>query len=72
MATLSPAPGFDWSRVRWGAPDAPRSEQCSYCDAPLGAPEEPDYEVPLIIWRADGSAAEFCMVCQEQWWGLWS
>ena len=26
--------------------------------------------VPLILWRQDGAAAEFCDACQATWWGF--
>lgn len=68
--TLRPRPGFNWQQVSWGAPDEPQTEICSYCEAPLGDSEEPDYEIPLILWNADGWCAQFCKLCQEQWWGL--
>lgn len=70
MPTLRALPGFDWSKVQWGGPDEPQTETCSYCNADLGEPEEPDYEVPLMLWRKDGSCAQFCLVCQERWWGV--
>lgn len=65
MTSIAPLPGFDWSRLKWGAPDAPQSDNCSYCAA-----EIPDGSVPLILWRADGSAIQFCAACQKRWWGM--
>ena len=62
---LAPLPGFKWSRVVWGRPDSPSSVLCSYCQAHISADA-----VPLILWRLDGSAAQFCDVCQEKWWGV--
>jgi hypothetical protein len=62
---LRPRSGFDWLRVSWGAPDEPRAEACSYCDAPLV-----DGGVPLVLWNADGWCAQFCDDCQRTWWGL--
>lgn len=53
-------PGFDWGHVTWGRPDSIRTAICSYCHG--GLPE-----VPLMLWRADGSAAAFCDKCVEQW-----
>lgn len=67
---LEPRPGFDWAAVSWGEPDEPPTETCSYCVAPLGDPDEPDYEVPLILWTRAGGCARFCINCQRQWWGL--
>lgn len=62
---IRPAPGFDWARVSWGGPDQPRTETCSYCDAPIG-----DDEVPLILWSEKGWCAEFCDACKKLWWGF--
>lgn len=67
---LQPLPGFDWRKVQWGGPDDVVSLVCSYCGAELGDDDEPDYAVPLILWRPDGSVAQFCLVCQERWWGM--
>jgi hypothetical protein len=61
IATLS---GFDWRRVAWGAPDAPRSALCSYCSAGISQDD-----VPLMIWKRDGSCAQFCEACIAKWWG---
>lgn len=47
---------FDWKRVAWGKPDSPMRDLCALCHGAL-----PD--VPLIVWRADGSAASFCDDC---------
>jgi hypothetical protein len=52
--------GFDWKRVAWGRPDSPRRSLCSYCHGALS-------EVPLMLWREDGSAASFCDECLEKW-----
>lgn len=68
---LKPKPGFDWSRVNWGGPEDVRTRQCSYCAKPF--PDEEDEEndfVPLILWKQDGSAAEFCEDCQREWFGI--
>ena len=62
---LEPKPGFDWDRVTWGRPDSPRSALCSYCSAVI-----PEDCVPLIMWKADGHAAQFCDDCQAKWWGM--
>lgn len=67
---LRPNPGFDPSLINWGGPDEPRSEQCSYCDAPLPDPESPDYEIPLMMWNQDGWCAVFCAACMTRWWGV--
>ncbi len=64
MTALRPAREFDWMRVSWGGPDEPRTETCSYCDAPLD-----DESVPLIMWNQDGWTAEFCDACQIRYWG---
>jgi len=72
MTTLAPKPGFDWRRVRWGAPDARRTDRCSYCGAKLPDDDDDDAEpfVPLILWNREGWCAEFCAGCQVKWWGL--
>ena len=67
---LQPKPGFDWTAVSWGGPDQVRTDQCSYCEAPLGDPSDDDYEVPLILWNPAGWCAEFCIACQRRWWGV--
>lgn len=63
-AALQPRPGFDWSRVRFGAPDARVADDCSYCEAPLG-----EGEAPLMLFTKKGAMAQFCEDCQERWWG---
>ncbi|HSN21679.1 MAG TPA: hypothetical protein VLS49_13435 [Usitatibacter sp.] len=65
-ATLSPRAGFDWLLIRWGGPEELRTEVCSYvpCGKPLG-----EDEIPLSLFRDDGSVAEFCEDCQRKWWG---
>lgn len=60
---IEPKPGFDWTRVNWGAPNQVRTDKCSYCDAALD-------DVPLILWNTRGWAAEFCRACQRDWWGM--
>ena len=67
---LQPLPGWDWAKVNWGGPDDPRTENCSYCGVKLPDIDDPDYEVPLIIWTKAGHCAEFCIACQAQWWGI--
>jgi hypothetical protein len=67
MSGLEPKPGFDWARVTWGRPDSVKSVLCSYCSASIG-----DDDVPLMMWKADGHAAQFCDRCQRTWFGLMS
>ena len=67
LLTMRPRPGFDWGRVAWGRPDSPRSAVCSYCFAAIG-----EDDVPLIMWSADGHAAQFCDACVERWFGFGS
>lgn len=62
---LRPKPGFDWNHVSWGRPDSPPSVLYSYCSAGI-----PEGSVPLILWKADGSAARFCDACSAKWWGM--
>jgi hypothetical protein len=62
---MQPRPGFNWDHVAWGRPDSPRSALCSYCSAGIG-----EDDVPLIMWRPDGSAAQFCDACMKTWWGM--
>jgi hypothetical protein len=51
--------GF-WQRVTWSRPDFPPPAICSRCFGPLP-------EMPLALWRDDGSAVAFCDTCIEQW-----
>ena len=51
-------PSFDWSRVAWGKPDSPRRDLCSYCAGALS-------EVPLMLWKKDGSCMQLCDKCVE-------
>ena len=62
---LKPKAGFDWRKVTWGRPDSPPSALCSYCSAVI-----PERSVPLIMWKPDGHAAQFCLACQRRWWGV--
>ncbi len=64
-AALEPRAGFDWRKVRWGGPNEPASESCSYCGTAIG-----ENEVPLILWSQDGHAAQFCAACMRTWWGV--
>lgn len=66
---LKPAPGFRWADVMWGKPESPRSALCSHLDCLKAIGED---EVPLIFWREDGSAAQFCTKCTERWFGFQS
>ena len=67
---LHPTAEFNWQQVSWGGPDEVVTETCSYCEAPLGDMDEPDYEVPLILWNKDGWCAQFCIECQRRYWGM--
>ena len=69
-ATISPLPGFDWSKVKWGGPNEPVAIRCSYCDAPLGDDMDEDYQGPLILWSPEGACAQFCIACQKIIWGF--
>ena len=63
--TISPRPGFDWAKVKWGGPDQVRTEHCSYCGDELD-----EDSVPLILWNEAGWCAEFCDRCMVTWWGF--
>ncbi len=52
--------GFDWRKVAWGRPDSPVRDLCSYCHGALP-------EVPLMMWREDGSCMQLCDDCTEKW-----
>lgn len=52
-------PGFD-RQLAWGKPDSPRRLLCGCCHGELP-------EVPLMFWRADGSAVSLCDGCVERW-----
>jgi hypothetical protein len=60
---LEPKAGFDWSHVSWGKPDSMPTAVCSYCSGCL-----PD--VPLMLWKPDGSCAQFCDGCVRKWWAV--
>jgi uncharacterized protein with PIN domain len=66
--TLEPRNGFDWSRVSWGGPHDPVSDDCSYCGQSLDQ-DERDY-VALRLWSDDGHAAAFCDACMAKYWGM--
>lgn len=70
-AFLQPKEGFDWRKVQWGKPDEPRTQTCSYCGRPFPEDETANF-IPLIIWKQDGHAAEFCEECQREWFGMWT
>ena len=61
--TIQPRKGFDWSLVAWGKPNSRPRELCSYCHAKID-----DDDVPLMLWKPDGSMAQFCERCIERWW----
>jgi hypothetical protein len=67
MPPFQPKPGFLWASVVWGRPDSPRSALCSYADCLAAIGED---EAPLIMWKPDGSAAQFCAACQRRWFGM--
>lgn len=58
-------PGFDWGRVKWAGAKEPQPDVCSYCDVIL---DEDD--VPLRMWKPDGSAVAFCDGCAKRWFGV--
>jgi hypothetical protein len=60
MSQLKFRDGFDWQRVAWGRPDSPRRNLCSYCHGALP-------ECPLMMWKDDGSAVQFCDDCVDKW-----
>lgn len=60
--SLRPRPGFKWELVAWGGPNSPVRPLCSYCHAGI-----PDDCVPLMMWKDDGSMAQFCDACVEKW-----
>jgi hypothetical protein len=50
--------GFRPSLIAWAGPMERPPERCSYCGDAL-----PD--VPVRVWKMDGSAAAFCDPCSE-------
>jgi hypothetical protein len=46
-------------KISWGRPDAPMRALCALCHGALP-------EVPLMIWKSDGSGASFCDDCAEE------
>jgi hypothetical protein len=65
MTALKPLPGFNPLLLQWGGPDEVVSDQCSYCDAPIGGDE-----VPLRLWNEEGWAVQFCNACMVRWFGF--
>jgi hypothetical protein len=61
---LTPAPGFDWLKVRWSRT---AEDVCSYCKAAIG-----EDEVPLRLFRGPHGelGAVFCKACMKRWWGM--
>jgi hypothetical protein len=53
--------------LSWGAPDEPQAEKCSICEAPFGEVGEPDFLIPLRLWRSDGWAVALCDDCVARW-----
>jgi hypothetical protein len=45
-------------KIVWGKPDSPRRALCAVCHGALP-------EVPLMLWKEDGSGASFCDDCAE-------
>lgn len=70
MTNLRAKPGFDWTRVTWGGPEDVRTRECSYCGKPFPDEEDDTDFMPLILWKANGAAAEFCEMCQSVWFGM--
>jgi hypothetical protein len=46
--------------IVWGRPDSPPRKLCAICHGLLP-------EVPLMLWRQDGSGASFCDGCIEKY-----
>lgn len=46
--------------ICWGRPDSPRRELCAICHGALD-------EVPVMMWKDDGSGASFCDQCVDLW-----
>lgn len=61
MASLDLKP--EWAaKIVWGHPDSPQRDLCAICHGGLD-------DVPLRIWKGDGSAAAFCDDCAKQAFG---
>lgn len=54
------APGFQHALLRWGAPEEPASDTCSYCDATLP-------RFPIRMWNEQGWAIALCGKCAGRW-----
>ncbi len=63
--SLKAHPRFDWSKLKWGAPQDQMSDDCSYCGAPIA-----EDACPLRMWKPDGSAAVLCDDCCSDSFGL--
>jgi hypothetical protein len=50
------------ARSSGSSPPELRTEHCSYCSEPLEK-----VTIPLMVWSAEGSCAEFCDACQGTW-----
>lgn len=48
-------------QICWGRPDSPRRPFCALCHGYLD-----DDDVPVMIWKPDGSGAAFCDPCVER------
>ena len=56
--------GFEWSAVVWH-PAVPADHlTCSYCRSELLL-----CEMTTLIWAEDGSVAELCESCADEWVG---
>jgi hypothetical protein len=63
MDTLTPRPGFDWSRVKWSRYV---QYECSYCGDAI-----PEDTVPLRLTDEKSNlGAVFCDHCMAAWWGM--
>jgi hypothetical protein len=47
------------ARIVWGKPESPQRDLCAICHG--GLPE-----VPIRMWKADGSGAALCDTCVEK------
>lgn len=50
----------DMPPIAWGKPNSPVRPLCAVCHSKLP-------EVPLMMWKSDGSCASFCDSCLERW-----
>ena len=65
MPQIRPLTGFDWQRVLWERPHEMPAPECSYCGLTIG-----EDDIPLMMFRYDGSACRFCNPCARRWFGL--